>query len=459
MDYVKKFTPKDLSISESDQKALDLLMEAGEVTAVLYGQQKNEKYPGANFYPPDATKEEIQRAAADNPNILSPYTIVERDGDGQLVAVPYSKKYAQELKRAAQLLEQAAEVSTDEHVAAYLRARATDLLQDDFETSNTLWLQTKDSLLGCAIGPFDRYHDRLFFKKRSYTAYIGVLDQQKTGEVEKLREVVLIGERKYLPGSYNAKITRMNMRIEQTRMLAGFAADFLFVADALPSSEDLELIKNQGTISTLFCPLLEWRFEKWIWPIFSTLYTQDFQAQFTRQDIQQALLRVNTFSEITRTFMRFEDAAVRLQDLFPYFDESYSDLLAIKSTVFLFLKGVFTERELREIIVAEICQALYYLVLVGRLPHLRTNATGYAILLDFLLQADALPQKGGKLEIDFQRVLMAVDELARTIEYYMSVGSREDGQEFLKKFNHQETLQRLSPYIQEIVRKREEDIP
>ena len=66
---------------------------------------------GAGFYPTDLTKEAFDAYLKANPGeaeaLTSPYTVVQRKGD-RLVAVPYSKAYAQWLEPAAKLLEQAA---------------------------------------------------------------------------------------------------------------------------------------------------------------------------------------------------------------------------------------------------------------------------------------------------------------------------------------------------------------
>ena len=56
------------------------------------------KPPGACFYPADMTKEEFERVAAASPDSLalrSLYTVVRRDGQKGLVAVPYHEAYAE----------------------------------------------------------------------------------------------------------------------------------------------------------------------------------------------------------------------------------------------------------------------------------------------------------------------------------------------------------------------------
>ena len=267
MSYIKKFPIDTSQLAADEKKVLKKLVAAAELIEPLYAKQRNPKYPGANFYPHDATREEIEKAAKKNPAILSPYTFVERDRSGKLIAVPYSRKFKKELTVIAKLLREAATLSNDKAFKAYLVARAVDLLKDDLDKSNILWLQTDQSRIGFVIGAFDRFHDKHFFQKRAYSAWVGILDRQKTKEMEGFRAAILASEKKHLPGSKSVKISHIKIRVEHTHILSGLDADFLFVSNNLPSSADLHIIKKYGTICTLFTPRMEWRYDNWILPV------------------------------------------------------------------------------------------------------------------------------------------------------------------------------------------------
>ena len=67
------------------------------------------KLPGANFYPPDMTKEEFESwvksfPAAGRRAAEGFFTVIVRDSAGKLTAVPYSKAYSKDLERASRLL-------------------------------------------------------------------------------------------------------------------------------------------------------------------------------------------------------------------------------------------------------------------------------------------------------------------------------------------------------------------
>src|SRR3990167_3162951 len=71
-------------LSKDEKKILPILANASLLVGELYLQQEKdqEKYPGAAFYPPDVSDEEIEEAARKNPQILSPFTIIEKDSKG-----------------------------------------------------------------------------------------------------------------------------------------------------------------------------------------------------------------------------------------------------------------------------------------------------------------------------------------------------------------------------------------
>ena len=61
---------------------------------------------GANFYPPDMTREEFEAwvktlPAAEREQAIGFFTVIRRDADKKLSLVPYSKEYAADLQKAA----------------------------------------------------------------------------------------------------------------------------------------------------------------------------------------------------------------------------------------------------------------------------------------------------------------------------------------------------------------------
>ena len=127
-----EFSPKLSGLTANQRKVLNLLVEAAKLIVPIYELQENQKYPGANFYPKGVKKEEIERVARDNPEILSPYTIVEMK-NGKLTAVPYHEKYAKLLKPIHEKLLQAAKITDNKEFVKRLELQANALLDGSYD--------------------------------------------------------------------------------------------------------------------------------------------------------------------------------------------------------------------------------------------------------------------------------------------------------------------------------------
>lgn len=139
------------------------------------------KPKGANFYPPDMTKEEFEaacRAAADGGEQLrSPYTMVRRNRDGELHAVPYHEFFKHQVKPASAKLQEASQAAMHPALKVYLQLRAQALLKDHYFTSDLAWMDMKTNTVDVVIGPIENYEDALFGYKTAYEAYVLIKDK------------------------------------------------------------------------------------------------------------------------------------------------------------------------------------------------------------------------------------------------------------------------------------------
>ena len=166
-----------------------------------------EKPAGDRFYPEDLSAEEY--AAWDNPDKLSPYTLVVRDGDA-LKTIWYHDAYAQSIAKIEGYLGRAADVTIKESVRHYLLHLIEGLKTDDYYESNKAWLEMNDSKMDLVLGPIEAVDDGLYGIKASYGAYVLLKNLQRTEEL-------------------NALAARMP---EYQKMLPGDAANHHFVPGA-----------------------------------------------------------------------------------------------------------------------------------------------------------------------------------------------------------------------------------
>ena len=96
---VVRFPQTGLKLTSLEKKVLAKLIQAAESIAPIYLKQENRNNNGANFYPRDVTKQQIKEAAKENPDILSPYTMVEKGKKGKLVVIPYHIKFRRESRK------------------------------------------------------------------------------------------------------------------------------------------------------------------------------------------------------------------------------------------------------------------------------------------------------------------------------------------------------------------------
>jgi len=142
-----------------------------------------EKPAGAQFYPEDMTVEEFE--AWDDPAKTSLYTIIRRDAEGKLMAVPYSEAFQEEHSKAAGLMHTAAGLAEDEGLKKYLTMRADALLTNEYQPSDFAWMEMKNSNIDFVVGPIENYEDALFGYKAAHEAFVLVKDPEWSARLAK----------------------------------------------------------------------------------------------------------------------------------------------------------------------------------------------------------------------------------------------------------------------------------
>src|SRR5437763_4775247 len=120
------------------------------------------KPEAANFYPAGATKAEIERwmvslPAAERARANGFFTVVRRTGQ-TFTLVPYNLEYQNELAEAAALLREAAALTREPTLNAFLTRRADAFLSNDYYDSDVAWMAVKGAIEP-KIGPYEVYKD------------------------------------------------------------------------------------------------------------------------------------------------------------------------------------------------------------------------------------------------------------------------------------------------------------
>ncbi|MEM9986172.1 MAG: Zn-dependent hydrolase [Bacteroidota bacterium] len=133
------------------------------------------KPAGANFYPPDMSKEEFEDADLAKKTDL--YTLIRRNEAGELTTLPYYEAFAEQVSQASKLLLEVAELSENASFKRYLTLRAAALINDGYQPSDLAWMDVEDNALDVVIGPIETYEDQLFGYKAAHEAYVLIKDQ------------------------------------------------------------------------------------------------------------------------------------------------------------------------------------------------------------------------------------------------------------------------------------------
>jgi hypothetical protein len=209
------------------------------------------KPEGAGFYPADMTKEEFEKAAAASPDSLALrglYTVVRRDPQKGLVAVPYHEAFAAQVERAVARLHEAAALAEDAGLRRYLELRARALLADDYRASDMAWMDMKTNGVDCVIGPIETYEDKLFGYKAAHEGFVLIKDREWSQRLARYAKLLPeLQKRLPVPAEYKRESpgTDSDLGAYDAVYYAGDAnAGAKTIAINLPNDEQVQLAKG-----------------------------------------------------------------------------------------------------------------------------------------------------------------------------------------------------------------------
>lgn len=238
------------------------------------------KPAGAGFYPEDLTKEQFDAYLTAHPDekaaLTSPYTVVRREG-AKLVAVPYSKAYAEFLEPAAKLLEQAAAITANSSLKTFLTLRAKAFRTDDYYESELAWMDLKDTPIEVAIGPYETYTDELYGAKTAFEAFVTLRNPTASAALDKYKHYLKDMEAN-LPVAENYKNFQRGFEspiavVDQVRGGGDNQPGVQTVAFNLPNDERVREAK--GAKKVILANVLGAKFDRILGPMGSLVLVPD----------------------------------------------------------------------------------------------------------------------------------------------------------------------------------------
>jgi hypothetical protein len=386
------------------------------------------KPEGANYYPRGMTKAEFDAEVAKGgpraDSLKSLYTLVRRDAQGHLVAVPFHVAFREQHERAAAKLREAAALAEDPGLKRYLEARAQALVTDDYQPSDLAWMDMKNNTLDVVIGPIETYEDALFGYKAANEGYVLVKDHEWSRRLA--RYVALLpGLQRGLPVEDQFKRetpgSNSDLNAYDAVYYAGQAnSGAKTIAINLPNDEQVQLQK--GTRRLQLKNAMRAKFDAIMLPIGRELIAPD-QVQFLTFD---AFFENTMFHEVAHglgiknTIAGHGTVREALKERAGGLEEEKADVLGLYMVAQLNRQGELGQEDVRNNYVTFLA-GLFRSVRFGASDaHGRANMATF----NFFAEQGAFTRDAatGKYRVHFDKMQQAVDKLAGNILRYQGNG-------------------------------------
>lgn len=378
--------------------------------------------PGANFYPVDMTKEELEQSSLKDK--YGQYSLVRRDSTGKLMTIPYHVQYAAELQRASSLLKQAALIAEDKGLQKYLNLRADALMTDNFTESDNAWLDMKTNGLDLIIGPIENYEDNIFNARAAYEAYVLVKDKVWSKRLAKY-VTLLPALQKGLPVDAKYKKEKPGSDSELNAYdVVYYAGDCnagsKTIAVNLPNDEVIQ--QKKGTRRSQLKNAMKAKFDKILLPISQALIDKD-QQQYIRFDAFFANVMFHEVAHglgIKKTVNGKGFVKEALKEQYSWLEEGKADILGLYMVSNLLKLGEL-DGDIKE---------YYTTYMAGLLRSVRfgaSDAHGQANMQCFNFFKDKgafIRTQEGTYKIDYDKFTVAMNELSRLILILQGNGDR-----------------------------------
>jgi hypothetical protein len=413
----------------------------------------------ANFYPAGATKSEVEAwlqslPEAERARATGFFTTIRRDAAGKLTAVPYSLEYQGELAQAAALLREAASLTTQPTLKAFLEKRADAFISNDYYASDVAWMEL-DASIEPTIGPYETYEDEWFGYKAAFEAFITLRDDAETGKLARfageLQEIEnnLPIDPKFRNPSLGAMAP---IRVVNTVFSAGDGNRGVQTA-AFNLPNDERVIKEKGSKRVMLKNNQEAKFDVVLVPISKVaLAPADqgnvaFDAFFTHilmHELMHGLGPHNITVGGRATTVRHE-----FKDTYSAIEEAKADISGLFALQFLVDRGKL-DRKFE--------QTMYTTFLASCFRSIRfgvneAHGRGVAIQLNYFLDNGGVTvAPDGTFAVDAAKIRRNVSDLTRDIMTMQAVGDYRAAQELIK------TLGVVRPQVQKVL-DRLKDVP
>lgn len=371
------------------------------------------KLPGANFYPEDMTRNEFETwvktlPQAEQEQATGFFTVILRGPGKTLRIVPYSEAYAPGLTRAAQLLDQAADLTSNESLKNFLKLRAQAFKTNDYYASDVAWMKL-DAPIDVTIGPYETYNDDLFGYKAAFEAYITLRDDQETAKLKMFADHLQEIENNLpLDAKYrNPKLGALApIRVVNEILATGDGAHGVRTA-AFNLPNDERIVRQMGSKRVMLKNVQEAKFSKILEPIASHVLARNDQGNVSFDSFFTHILA----HEMTHGIGPQNGVRQSLKEQYSAIEEAKADVTGLFMLQYLFDHKLLPPAE----------KPLYTTFLASSFRTLRfgvheAHGKGMAMQVNYLMDKGAFVAKpDGTFGVDFQKIKPAVRDLVHEL--------------------------------------------
>ena len=368
------------------------------------------------------------------------------------VIVPYSQEYQGELGDAAQLLREAARLTSQPTLKKYLETRADAFLTDDYYASDVAWMEI-DASIEPTIGPYEVYEDEWFNRKAAFESFITLRDDGETAklaafsaELQEIEDHLPID-----PTLRNPKLGALApIRVVNVVFAAGDGnRGVQTAAYNLPNDE--RVVKEKGSKRVMLKNMQEAKFSVVLQPIAKVALARAdqskvaFDAFFTHilmHELMHGLGPHNINVGGRATTVRQE-----LKDTYSTIEEAKADISGLWALQQLLDRGKLP---------TGMAETIYPTFLASAFRSIRFGITeahgrGIALQLNFLLDQGAVTiASDGTFAVDAAKMRVGVESLTRQIMMLQAHGDYQAAKAFVATATVRPDVQRILDKLSDV---------
>jgi len=406
----------------------------------FYGEDK--KPPGANYYPADMSKDEfnqwLQKHPEDQESFQSEYTMIRRE-NSNLVAIPYSEYYKEQLSSAAGYLLQAANYADNPSLKRYLEARAEAFLSNNYYESDVAWVQLEDHTIEVVIGPYEVYEDQLFNYKAAFECFITIRDPEESKKLERFASYLVDMERNLpIPEDHKNYDRGLDspIVIAQEAFVAGDTkAGVQTLAFNLPNDERVR--QEVGSKKVMLKNVNEAKFSQLLIPISEKVLAQEQLSLVTFDAFFNNILMHEISHGIGPGYITVEgqktEVRAELKETYTTIEECKADVLGMYNALFMIEQGELSssmENEIWTTFLAGIFRSVRFGI--GE-----AHGAGNAIIYNYLLGQGGYEydEETQTVSVNFDQIYDGIESLAEKILMIQATGDYLGATALIKQYS------------------------